>query len=234
MKEWKQIDVEVWDYDRIGSNDLNGAGIVETCNEVFIYKKKDTEGYNHSQSQLSLKQRQEQEKNCGKVCFSVIYISEEKYIQDKIDEENKKKQKEQEQKQKEQKQKQKELDQKMKEKKNKKNDNKQKNFDYFDPLKVQGRELDEFEYINRVVRVKVLDLNNLAQNESKQIFNPLTKLIIGAEEKETKTYHKAIDVDYDELFDIDFDPQQTNERELFIEVWDNKKKKYDKDEDEEI
>jgi hypothetical protein len=84
-----------------------------------------------------------------------------------------------------------------------------------------------------VVRVKVLDLNNLAQNEPKRKPNPFTRLIIGAEEKETKTYNKAIDIDYDELFDIDFDPEQTNERELFIEVLDRKKKKYDKEEDEE-
>ncbi|KAA6340420.1 MAG: hypothetical protein EZS28_052533, partial [Streblomastix strix] len=156
MKERKEIDIEVWDYDRIGSNDLIGAGIVEILpifereiyNEVFIYKKKDTEGYNHSQSKLSLKQRQEQEKNCGKVCFSLMYISEEKYIQDKNDEENKKKQKEQEQKQKELDQKKKDDDEKKKkEKKRKKKDDKQKDFDYFDPLKVQGRELDESEYV---------------------------------------------------------------------------------------
>ncbi|KAA6336035.1 MAG: hypothetical protein EZS28_052910, partial [Streblomastix strix] len=166
MKERKEIDIEVWDYDRIASNDLIGAGIVEILpifereiyNEVFIYKKKDTEGYNHSQSKLSLKQRQEQEKNCGKVCFSLMYISEEKYIQDKIDEENKKKQKEQEQKQKELDQNPKDDDEKKKkDKKRKKKDDKQKDFDYFDPLKVQGRELDESEYVIGVVRVKVLD-----------------------------------------------------------------------------
>ncbi|KAA6362997.1 MAG: hypothetical protein EZS28_041476, partial [Streblomastix strix] len=52
-----------------------------------------------------------------------------------------------------------------------------------------------------------------------------------AEEKETKTFNKAIDVDYDELFDIDFDPEKTNERELFVEVLDKKKKKYYKEED---
>ncbi|KAA6402916.1 MAG: hypothetical protein EZS28_001557 [Streblomastix strix] len=242
MKERKEIDIEVWDYDRIGSNDLIGAGIVEILpifeheiyNEVFIYKKKDTEGYNHSQSKLSLKQRQEQEKNCGKVCFSLMYISEEKYIQDKIDEENKKKQKEQEQNLRELYQNPKDDDEKKKkDMKRKKKDDKQKDFDYFDPLKVQGRELDESEYVIGVVRVKVLDLNNLAQNEPKRKPNPFTRLIIGAEEKETKTYNKAIDVDFDELFDIDFDPEKTNERELFIEVLDRKKKKYDKEEYEE-
>jgi hypothetical protein len=31
MKERKEIDIEVWDYDRIGSNDLIGAVIVEFC-----------------------------------------------------------------------------------------------------------------------------------------------------------------------------------------------------------
>ncbi|KAA6392517.1 MAG: hypothetical protein EZS28_011955 [Streblomastix strix] len=242
MKERKEIDIEVWDQDRIGSNDLIGAGIVEILpifereiySEVFIFKNKDRDGYYHSQSKLSLKQRQEQEKNCGKVCFSLMYISEYKYIYDKIDEVNKKKQKEQEQKQKELDQNPKDDDEKKKkEKKRKKKDDKQKDFDYFDPLKVQGRELDESEYVIGIVRVKVLDLIKLAQNEPKRKPNPFTRLIIGAKENETKTYNKAIDVDYDELFDIDFDPEKTNERKLFIEVLDRKKKKYDKDEYEE-
>ncbi|KAA6378005.1 MAG: hypothetical protein EZS28_026469, partial [Streblomastix strix] len=122
---------------------------------------------------------------------------------------------------------------KRKDKKRKNKEDKLNDYDEYDRLKLQGRELDESEYVIGVVRVKILDLNKLAQNEPKRKPNRFVRLIIGGEEKETRTVNKALNVDYDELFDIDFDPLLTNERELFVEVWDRKKKKYNNEDEDE-
>ncbi|KAA6382269.1 MAG: hypothetical protein EZS28_022204, partial [Streblomastix strix] len=135
-------------------------------------------------------------------------LDEEKQEQDRLD--NLKKQLE---------------DQRKKEDEKKKDDEKKKKAE-----QDKKRKAEEPQFVKGVVKVDVGQLRSYLPPPKDGQTDPYVVLVLGPEKRKTKDIKNQPKPNFNEKFDIPFDPEQTKDRDLVVEVWD--KNKDDDDDDD--
>ncbi|KAA6353089.1 MAG: hypothetical protein EZS28_051384, partial [Streblomastix strix] len=83
-----------------------------------------------------------------------------------------------------------------------------------------GTEQDEYEYVKGKVSVTLHRLSDLPANDINGKSDPYVIFKLGDQEYKSKTISNSLNPEYEESFELPYDPTTTDEKELKVEVWD--------------
>ncbi|KAA6381425.1 MAG: hypothetical protein EZS28_023045, partial [Streblomastix strix] len=193
MKGQGIVDVEVYDYDTIGGNDIigiNSVDILPSMNkeikvELFLQPKKSKKDFESSKSIIL---QEEPDQGLGKVIFSMLYTPDLEFIQKNKEIQLRNQRRAEELRQQEQ-------------------ENQMKNSDN--------------QYVKGNVNFSNIQVQNLPMMDFNGKSDPFVLLRLGNEEKKTSTALGTLNYQYkNESFDFTYDPAVTQERKVEIEVYD--------------
>ncbi|KAA6356005.1 MAG: hypothetical protein EZS28_048468 [Streblomastix strix] len=71
-----------------------------------------------------------------------------------------------------------------------------------------------------IVEVTVFGVKDVAAMDSNGKSDPYIKIIVGGITQKTKKKKDTLNAEFNETFKFDFDPNQTQERDIILELWD--------------
>ncbi|KAA6370954.1 MAG: hypothetical protein EZS28_033519, partial [Streblomastix strix] len=210
----REVEVSVWDYDSVGSNDLVGSVNVDILpafnkqiqTDLFLQPKKEDQTNSNIITSNS-------DQKLGKVIFQMIYISESDWIKKFEKEQIRKKKEEEEQ------IKNRELEEKRK------NDEIQKIAEEYKRKLEDARirkEAEDAKYVKGVVKFSNISVRNIPKMDLVGKTDPYVVFKLGDESKQTTVAKEQLDYDYlNETYEIIYDPSKNQlNREVEVSVWD--------------
>ncbi|KAA6360779.1 MAG: hypothetical protein EZS28_043694 [Streblomastix strix] len=208
----REVDIEVWDYDSVGSNDLIGIASIDILpffnkqQQVELFLQPQNEKKENSQQQKITIPIQNLDQKLGIVTFQLLYTDEQEWIkqfkeaqQKKKDEQNKMK-----------KQRMEVLKKKIEEER----------------LQIEKerklKEAEDKKYPKGVVKFSNIAVRNLKKMDLVGKTDPYVVFKLGDLQKQTSVAKETLNYDYkNEEYEVVYDPaQMQGKRNVDVEVWD--------------